>query len=105
MVRESDNAVPDYLRGLLGSLALRQAAAATGWDIGRLPTLTGQTISLLVPRVGPDQRWIAAQRYAASARFRAEVRGRSVDPQRVRAWVDTTFSATPANWPASTGQP
>ncbi len=96
MMRESDNAVPDYLRALLGDGALRRAAAAADWDLGRLPTLAGQTINLLVPEIDEHERWAAARRYATSPAYREQVLDRQVDPDRVRPWVRTTFSATPA---------
>lgn len=95
MIQESDNAVPDYLRDRLGDKALVRAGKRGGWGLKQLPTLAGQTISLLVPSVRKVDRWDAAQRYASDPTYRAEVLTKTVDPARLARWVRSTFTASP----------
>lgn len=73
MIRESDNAVPDYLRFRLGDDALVDAAAAGGWDGFVAPTLVAGTLSLFDPALGEGDTWATANRWAFDEQFRADV--------------------------------
>ncbi len=92
MIRESDNATPDYLRNRLGDQALIDAAAAGGWHGFVPPSLLGMMIRLSEPGV---DAWAAAQRYANDPLYRIAVQSRpipSFDAQL--AWVETTHTAS-----------
>lgn len=93
MIRESDNAVPDYLRDRLGDQALIDAAAAGGWRDYVPSTKLGETIRLLTP--GGDD-WAMARRYASDAEYRAAVQAPGVAPsfERLVAWAETTHNAS-----------
>ncbi|MEU5840889.1 serine hydrolase [Rhodococcus sp. NPDC047139] len=72
MMRESDNAVPDYLRDRLGDAALRDAAAQGGWEGFEPPTMLGNTLALFDPGLGDSAAaWDAARRYASDPVYRA----------------------------------
>ncbi|MBF0662155.1 MULTISPECIES: serine hydrolase [unclassified Rhodococcus (in: high G+C Gram-positive bacteria)] len=73
MVRESDNAVPDYLRDRLGDDALTAAAARGGWSDFRPPTMLGTTLALFDSSLDEAAVWPAARRYADDPRFRDEI--------------------------------
>jgi hypothetical protein len=73
MIQESDNAVPDYLRFRLGDDALKDAAAAGGWDGFAAPTLVGDQLSLLDPALAEGDRWDTANRWAFDQPFRESV--------------------------------
>ncbi len=73
MIRESDNAVPDYLRARLGDDALTAAAAAGDWQGFRAPTMLGSTLALFDPALDESGVWAAARRYADDPAFRDEV--------------------------------
>jgi len=74
MIRESDNAVPDYLRDRLGDEALRQAAARGGWDGFEPPTMLGTTIAMFDPALDDrDAVWEAARRYATDPAYREQI--------------------------------
>jgi beta-lactamase class A len=92
MIRESDNAVPDYLRDRLGDQALIDAAEAGGWH-GYVPSSKlGEMIRLLEP--GVDD-WTAARRYASDSAYRAAIQSKPLPPFDVQAaWVDTTPKAS-----------
>ncbi|SNT52051.1 serine hydrolase [Rhodococcoides kyotonense] len=73
MIQESDNGVPDYLRYRLGDEALKDAAAAGGWDGFTAPTLVGDSLSLLDPTLAEGDRWETANRWAFDQPFRDSV--------------------------------
>lgn len=95
MIRESDNAVPDYLRDRLGDDALVDAADAGGWS-GFTPTSKlGDAIALLDPAADSD-RWAAAQRYASDPAYRAQIQALPLpDLAEQMAWASTTDAASP----------
>ncbi|WP_241385567.1 serine hydrolase [Rhodococcus sp. CH91] len=74
MIRESDNAVPDYLRDRLGDDALREAAAQGGWDGFEPPTMLGTMLAMFDRSLGDSEAsWDAARRYASDPARRAEI--------------------------------
>lgn len=89
MIRESDNAAPDYLRDRLGDPALVAAAAAGGWQDYTPSTKLGDVIRLLDPSI--TDPWAAAHRYAADPAYRDEVRSKPLPSLESQyAWADTT---------------
>lgn len=89
MIRESDNAVPDYLRARLGDHALIEAAAAGGWLDYVPSSKLGDVIRLVDSSV--TDPWAAARRYASDPEYRAAMRSRpEPDLDAVIAWADTT---------------
>ncbi|NKY58229.1 serine hydrolase [Nocardia flavorosea] len=92
MIRESDNAVPDYLRERLGDQALIDAAAAGGWEGYRPSSKLGEIIRLLGP--GGDE-WQTARRYAGDSAYRADIRSRPLpEPETQTRWAETTATAS-----------
>ncbi|WP_084475464.1 serine hydrolase [Nocardia vermiculata] len=92
MIRESDNAVPDYLRERLGDLAMIDAAAAGGWEEYRPSSKLGEMIRLLEP--GGDE-WDTARRYAYDPAYGAHIRSRPLPaPQAQARWAETTATAS-----------
>lgn len=74
MIRESDNAVPDYLRDRLGDDALRDAAAQGGWGDFLPPTMLGSTLAMFDASLDDETAaWDAARRYAVEPAYRDEV--------------------------------
>ncbi|MCM6772309.1 class A beta-lactamase-related serine hydrolase [Nocardia sp. CDC159] len=93
MIRESDNAVPDYLRDRLGDRALIDAAEAGGWHEYQPSSKLGDAIRLLDPQV--VDVWAAARRYAADPAYRAAMRSKSMPSLEIQAsWADTTPTAS-----------
>lgn len=96
MIRESDNAVPDYLRDRLGDDALVDAAEAGGWSDFTPTSKLGDAIALRDPAADSD-RWTAARRYASDAAYRAQVQALPLpDLTEQMAWASTTDAASPA---------
>ncbi|MGW0182434.1 serine hydrolase [Nocardia sp. NPDC003345] len=92
MIRESDNAVPDYLRDRLGDRALIDAAAVGGWEDYRPSSKLGEIIRLLEP--GGDE-WDTARRYASDPAYRADIRSRPLPALEAQApWAETTATAS-----------
>ncbi|WP_280468746.1 serine hydrolase [Nocardia cyriacigeorgica] len=93
MIRESDNAVPDYLRDRLGDHALIAAAEAGGWRDYTPSTQLGQMIRLLDSDTGDD--WALARRYAVDDAYRATIGSKTMPPfDRQMAWTETTATAS-----------
>ncbi|MFE3441638.1 serine hydrolase [Nocardia sp. NPDC059180] len=93
MIRESDNAAPDYLRDRLGDQALIDAAAAGGWHDYTPSTKLGEMIRLLDP--GSDDEWALAQRYASDADYRATIQSKTMPPLDIQmAWAETTTTGS-----------
>ncbi|WP_024804413.1 serine hydrolase [Nocardia sp. BMG51109] len=93
MIRESDNAVPDYLRDRLGDSALVAAAEAGGWHDYQPSSKLGDAIRLVEPDVADV--WAAARRYAADPEYREAVLSKPVPPYEAQAsWADTTPTAS-----------
>ncbi|MCD2193573.1 class A beta-lactamase-related serine hydrolase [Actinomycetospora endophytica] len=113
MIRESDNAAADWLRGRLGDEALREAAASAGWADVDLPSFVGATARFALPdraSAGAGRAQIATidaqlgRQVADDPAFRVEVQRRYAaaaeqDPERFLAdqqrWTDTTAAGTP----------
>lgn len=93
MIRESDNAVPDYLRNRLGDRALIDAAAAGGWHDYAPSTKLGEVIRLFEPGVGDV--WSAARHYAADPAYREVLQSKPMPPYAVQeAWAESTPAAS-----------
>ncbi|GGL16391.1 hypothetical protein GCM10011588_33890 [Nocardia jinanensis] len=93
MIRESDNAVPDYLRDRLGDRALVDAAAAGGWHNFSPFSKLGDMIRLLEP--GVVDVWSAARRYSADPPYRKAMQSKPLPPYAVQAsWAATTPTAS-----------
>ncbi|WP_459547442.1 serine hydrolase [Nocardia sp. X0981] len=93
MIRESDNAVPDYLRNRLGDRALVDAAEAGGWHDYVPSTKLGDVIRLFEP--GIVDTWSAARRYAADPAYREALRSKTPPPYAAQAvWAETTPTAS-----------
>ncbi|KAA8877191.1 serine hydrolase [Nocardia colli] len=93
MIRESDNAVPDYLRDRLGDGALIAAAEAGGWHDYQPPSVLGSMLRLLDPNVTDD--WAAARHYAEDPGYRTAIQTGSAPSYGVQAsWADTTWTAS-----------
>lgn len=93
MIRESDNAVPDYLRDRLGDRALIDAAAAGGWHDYVPTTKLGDAIRLLDPEAG--DAWASARRYVADPAYRSAVQSAPMPPYDAQAkWAETTPAAS-----------
>ncbi|MBF6328560.1 serine hydrolase [Nocardia transvalensis] len=90
MIRESDNAVPDYLRDRLGDRALIDAADAGGWHDYLPSSKLGDVIRLLEPGVG--DAWTAARRYANDQAYRAAMQSKPLPPSYdyLASWAHTT---------------
>ncbi|GAA5057299.1 serine hydrolase [Nocardia callitridis] len=92
MIRESDNAAPDYLRDRLGDQALINAAAAGGWEGYKPSSKLGEIIRMLDP--GGDE-WATARRYANDAAYRADLRSRPLPAADAQTrWAETTATAS-----------
>ena len=92
MIRESDNAVPDYLRERLGDQAMIDAAAAGGWEGYHPSSKLGEMIRLLEPS---GDEWDTARRYADDPAYRAHIRSRPLPaPQAQARWAETTATAS-----------
>ncbi|NNH70010.1 serine hydrolase [Nocardia uniformis] len=94
MIRESDNAVPDYLRDRLGDQALIDAAAAGGWHDYLPSSKLGDVIRLLDPEV--VDVWAAARRYVSDPTYRDATQSKPLPSSydEVAAWADTTPTAS-----------
>ncbi|WP_309139076.1 serine hydrolase [Nocardia cyriacigeorgica] len=93
MIRESDNAAPDYLRHRLGDQALIDAAAAGGWHDYTPSSKLGEMIGLLDP--GSDDEWALAERYTNDADYRTTIQSKTMPPLDIQwAWAETTATGS-----------
>jgi hypothetical protein len=93
MVRESDNAAPEFLADLLGADALAAAAEAGGWPEAPVSPFLGAFLRMLDPAL-TDER-AAARRYVEDPAEAARVQALPLPDLAVQAdWAATTTSAT-----------
>ncbi|WP_431970150.1 serine hydrolase [Nocardia sp. bgisy134] len=101
MIRESDNAAPDYPRDRLGDQALIEAAAAGSWTGYSPSTKLGDAIRLLDPAV--TDPWAAARRHAADPGYRTEIQSKTLPALGYSAGVGRQHAdgfGAPAHRPA-----